>query len=90
MYKTSGGIPCFVTTCDKFQPWIDNGQNKEPLLSKRVENTITEQAFDVVIADKKNKIISAVRLDALLIMVEKNYLKYANNLMETPLKTGTN
>lgn len=62
MYKTSGGIPCFVTTCDKFQPWIDNGQNKEPLLSKRVENTITEQAFDVVIADKKNKIISAVRI----------------------------
>ena len=62
MYKTSGGIPCFVTTCDKFQPWIDNGQNKEPLLSKRVEGTITEQAFDVVIIDKKNKIISAVRI----------------------------
>jgi hypothetical protein len=62
VYKTSGGIPCFVTTCDKFQPWIDNGQNKEPLLSKRVEGTTTEQAFDVVIADKKNKIISAVRI----------------------------
>lgn len=62
MYKTSGGIPCFVTTCDKYQPWIENGQNREPLLSKRVEGTTTEQAFDVVIADKKNKIISAVRI----------------------------
>ena len=90
MYKTSGGIPCFVTTCDKFQPWIDNGQNKEPLLSKRVENTITEQAFDVVIADKKNKIISAVRIGCPADNGGKELLEIRQQSYGNLLKTETN
>jgi hypothetical protein len=55
-------IPIFVTTCDKYSPWIDNGVDQEPWLSNRVEGTITEQAFDVFIVDKTNRQINAVRI----------------------------
>lgn len=58
MYKTPGGIPCFVTTCDKYQPYT----GEETILSRRVVNTVTEQAFDVVIVDKANRKVSAVRI----------------------------
>lgn len=55
-------IPIFVTTCDKYSPWIDNGVDMEPWLSNRIEGTITEQAFDVFIVDKTNRQINAVRI----------------------------
>ena len=55
-------IPIFVTTCDKFGHWIDNGVDREPWLSNRVEGTITEQAFDVFIVNKTNREINAVRI----------------------------
>ena len=63
--QTDGGVPIFVTTCDKYMPWIENGVNREPFLSEyRIPGTITEQAFDVVVIDKKNRLISFVRIGA--------------------------
>lgn len=56
---TNGGIPVIVTTCDKYKPspgyddWLSN---------TRFINTITEQAFDIVIVDKTNKKITAIRI----------------------------
>lgn len=58
---TSGGIPVFVTTCDKYGPaegyddWLEN---------YRTVGTITEQAFDVFVIDKTNRVITAVRIGA--------------------------
>ena len=65
MTTTEGGIPVFVTTCDKYLPWVDGGVNKEPWLTEnRHLGTITEQAFDVVIINKTSKLISFVRIGA--------------------------
>lgn len=65
MSTTPGGIPIFVTTCDKYLPWTENGVDKEPwLTSNRHLGTITEQAFDVVVIDKTSKLISFVRIGA--------------------------
>ena len=58
MCRTAAGIPAFVTTCDKYQPYT----GEEEMLANRVAGTITEQAFDVVIIDKHNRIVSAVRI----------------------------
>lgn len=55
-------IPIFITTCDKYKPWISNGVDMETFLANRVEGTITEQAFDVFIIDKTNRQINAVRI----------------------------
>ena len=63
--ETDGGVPIFVTTCDKYLPWIENGVDREPNLTEyRKVGTITEQAFDVVVIDKKNRLISFVRIGA--------------------------
>ena len=65
MTTTPGGIPVFVTTCDKCKPWISNGTDMEPWITEnRIEGTITEQAFDVVIINKTSKLISFVRIGA--------------------------
>ena len=62
---TTGGIPIFVTTCDKYYPWIQNETDMEPwLTANRHLGTITEQAFDVVVIDKTNKKVSLVRIGA--------------------------
>lgn len=61
---TPGGIPVVLTTCDKYSPWIDNGTDMEPWLSNRVEGTITEQAFDVVVLDKAQRKLTFVRIGA--------------------------
>ena len=52
---TTGGIPVIITACDKYKPWIDGDTNNEPWLSTRIEGTITEQAFDIVIVDRKER-----------------------------------
>ena len=61
---TGKSIPEIVTTCDTggkngFQSWVFYGD-----YSSRAENTITEQAFDVVIVDKDTKKLSLVRIGA--------------------------
>ena len=65
MTVTGGGVPVFITTCDKYLPWISGGVDQEPWLAEnRHLGTTTEQAFDVCIVDKKNKLISFVRIGA--------------------------
>jgi hypothetical protein len=65
MTTTPGGIPVFITTCDKYLPWIEGSTNMEPwLTANRIPYTITEQAFDVVIVDKTNKKVVFVRIGA--------------------------
>ena len=65
MTTTPGGIPVFFTTCDKCKPWISNGTDMEPWITEnRIEGTITEQAFDVVVINKTSKLISFVRIGA--------------------------
>ena len=56
---TSGGIPVFVTTCDKYAP---SPTYDDWLLNTREKNTITEQAFDVFVVDKTNKKVTAIRI----------------------------
>ena len=65
MTSTPGGIPVFITTCDKYLPWTVDGVDQEPWLTENRElGTITEQAFDVVVVDKTNKLVSFVRIGA--------------------------
>lgn len=62
---TPGGVPVFATTCDKFR--ADSDETSETaayIYGKRHEGTITEQAFDVVVIDKKNKLVTLVRIGA--------------------------
>ena len=59
MGKTDGGVPVFVTTCDKYIPLVGDD---DYLTDKRTVGTITEQAFDIVVIDKKNTLVSAVRI----------------------------
>lgn len=61
---TPGGIPVVTTTCDKYQPWMRGETNNEPWLSNRVDGTITEQAFDVVVLDKAARKLTFVRIGA--------------------------
>lgn len=56
---TSGGIPVFVTSCDKNIPYSQGG---EEYLADRVTGTIDEQVFDVFIINKTTKKVTAVRV----------------------------
>ena len=58
---TTGGIPVIITACDKNGLWYD-GQGNPDIYETRASGTIAEQAFDVVIVDKRNRLISAVRI----------------------------
>ena len=60
--NTTGGIPVIVTTCDKCDPWISGGVDKEPWLSDRVRGTIKEQVIDLFLIDRDAKTISRVRV----------------------------
>lgn len=65
MTATTSGVPVFITTCDKYKPWINNGVDMEPwITANRHVGTITEQAFDVVVVDKTNRLVSFVRIGA--------------------------
>lgn len=59
---TPGGIPVISITCNKFKSYMENGKELEPYLHNRIEGTITEQAFDVVIIDRVQRKIHAVRI----------------------------
>ena len=60
---TEGGIPIILTTCDKNKSWYSNNVNMEPWLDAyRPTGTVYEQAFDVVIIDKENRVIHAIRI----------------------------
>jgi hypothetical protein len=64
--STTGGIPIIITTSDKNLPYISGGVNTEPYLNRdRPSGTIYEQAFDVVIVDRKEREIHAVRIGGL-------------------------
>lgn len=56
---TPGGIPVFVTSCDKNVPYSQGG---EEYLENRVTGTIDEQVFDVFIINKTSKKVTAVRV----------------------------
>lgn len=62
LFNTTGGVPIVMTTCDKNMPWIKNGTNMEPWMNARVSGTINEQAFDVVLVDRANEYIKAIRV----------------------------
>lgn len=65
MTTLESGVPVFVTTCDKYKAFVSGGTDLEPwLTSERIKGTITEQAFDVVVVDKLNKRVSAIRIGA--------------------------
>lgn len=62
---TTGGIPIFITTCDKYKSWTQDGVDMEPwITADRHLGTITEQAFDVVVINKTSKLISFIRIGA--------------------------
>jgi hypothetical protein len=62
---TPGGIPVVATVCDKYMPWMSGETNNEPWLSEgRTVDTITEQAFDVVVLDKAQRQLTFVRIGA--------------------------
>lgn len=70
---TDGGVPVFVTTCDKYKPYVGDD---DYLTDIRTLGTITEQAFDVVVIDKTNRKVTAVRIGC-----------PANNPNGSPLET---
>jgi len=57
--KTTGGIPIFVTTCDKY---TYSDEYDGWLSTRRKRCTITEQAFDIFVVDKKNQKVTAIRI----------------------------
>ena len=59
---TPNGIPVIATSCDKYQHWMVDGADMEPYLNDRIENTVWEQSFDVVIHNKTTKTIYCVRI----------------------------
>ena len=65
MMKTDGGIPIFATTCDKSTADPDEtSEEAHYIYDKRINGTITEQAFDIVIINKTDKKVSLVRIGA--------------------------
>ena len=58
---TPSGIPVIITTCDKNGQWISSTGDAD-LLVDRSSGTIREQAFDVMILNKKERTITAVRI----------------------------
>lgn len=60
---SEGDVPIIVTTCDKCIEWKDDNGVAD-LNVDRTPGTINEQAFDVVVLDKKNRKITAVRIGA--------------------------
>ena len=59
---TTGGIPVILTTCDKSQPYMSSSGHADFDSSVRIINTISEQAFDVVLIDRDNRNIRLVRI----------------------------
>ena len=56
---TGKTFPCIVTTCDAYN---FNGLGEEERLYNRTVDTITEQAFDVVVLDKTARKFTLVRI----------------------------
>lgn len=61
--STPGGTKVVITTCDKYSPWITSSGTADINVT-RTPGTITEQAFDVVVVDRKNRKASFVRIGA--------------------------
>ena len=55
---STGGIPVFVISCDKYQQY----NNTEPWLEGRVLGTITEQCFDVCVVNPEEQKIRTFRI----------------------------
>lgn len=58
---TPGGVPVIITTCDKNGVWTASTGDKD-ILVDRSTGTIREQAFDVMILNKTERTITAVRI----------------------------
>lgn len=61
--STPGGVPIFITTCDKNGIYYVTPDDPD-ILTPRDSGTKEEQAFDVCIIDKRNRKITAVRVGA--------------------------
>lgn len=61
--STPNGIPVIITTCDKNKVWT-NSQDVDDLNVSRPSGTIAEQAFDIMVLDKENRKITALRVGA--------------------------
>lgn len=61
--STSGGVPVVITTCDKYATWTTSDGYAD-INTTRTPGTITEQAFDVVVVDRKNRKASFIRIGA--------------------------
>ena len=59
--STPSGIPVIITTCDKNGQWISSTGDAD-LLVDRSSGTIREQAFDVMVLNKRDRTITAVRI----------------------------
>lgn len=80
IFNTAGGIPIIMTTCDKNKPWIKDDTDMEPwITANRTSGTISEQAFDVMVVNRENKYISAIRIGSLAM---DNYVHYQDNDFE--------
>lgn len=64
VFHTTGGIPIVILACDKYQPFVDSNGLAEFDASTRKVDTITEQAFDVVVLDKTARKLTFVRIGA--------------------------
>lgn len=61
--STPNGIPVIITTCDKNKVWT-NSQDVDDIDVTRTSGTIAEQAFDIIVLDKKNQKVTALRIGA--------------------------
>ena len=61
--STPGGTKVVITTCDKYVPWYATSGVADINVT-RAPGTITEQAFDVVVVDRKNRKASFIRIGA--------------------------
>lgn len=59
---TASQVPILSVTCDKNERWQSGGEVSELQLQDRPDATIKEQAFDVIMLDKTNKVIHQIRI----------------------------
>lgn len=61
---TTSALPILSVTCDKNTPWYseDDPSVSETYLEDRTSGTIKEQAFDVIVVNKKDNVLHQIRI----------------------------
>lgn len=61
---TTSALPILSVTCDKNTPWYskDDPSVSETYLEDRISGTIKEQAFDVIVINKTDKVLHQIRI----------------------------